>query len=61
MIDDSIMSHRVRHFCGCKQISTVFCMPGAKVNDVFGSEQPQVVIHIATNDICWKGNDVLQI
>lgn len=64
VIGDSIVRGTDRRFCGNERDSRlVCCLPGARVRDVsdrvFGilkgeGEQPQVVVHIGTNDIGRK-------
>lgn len=71
VIGDSIVRGTDRRFCGGDRDSRlVCCLPGARVRDVSDrvfrvlkgeGEQPQVVVHIGTNDIGRKrGEDVRQ-
>ena len=70
VIGDSIVRGIDRRFCGRKRDSRmVCCLPGAKVRDVTErlqnilegeGEQPVVVVHIGTNDIGKKRDEVLQ-
>ena len=72
VIGDSIVRGTDRRFCGNERDSRlVCCLPGARVRDVsdrvFGilkgeGEQPQVVVHIGTNNIGKKRDgDVRQV
>lgn len=70
VIGDSIVRGIDRRFCGRKRDSRrVCCLPGARVKDVserlqdileWEGEQPVVVVHIGTNDIGKKRDEVLQ-
>ena len=71
VIGDSIVRGIDRRFCGRKRDSRlVCCLPGARVSDVSErifqvlkgeGEQPQVVVHIGTNDVGRRGDkDVRQ-
>ena len=70
MRGDSIVRGIDRHLCRRKRDSgMVCCLPGARVKDVSErlqgilegeGEQPAVVVHIGTNDIGKKRDEVLQ-
>ncbi|XP_059806258.1 uncharacterized protein LOC132381084 isoform X2 [Hypanus sabinus] len=61
VIADSVVRGTDRQFCGCrKETQMVICLPGARVRDVsdrvhnilkWEGEQPEVMVHIGTNDI----------
>jgi len=70
VIGDSIVRGADRRFCGRERDSRmVCCLPGARVKDVSErawdilkgeGEQPEVVVHIGTNDVGRKSEEVLQ-
>ncbi|MBY9153034.1 SGNH/GDSL hydrolase family protein [Pseudomonas aeruginosa] len=65
VIGDSIVRSTDRRFCGRRRDTRmVCCLPGARVHDVSDrvfrilkgeGEQPEVVVHIGTNDVGKKG------
>ncbi|XP_055508716.1 uncharacterized protein LOC129707614 [Leucoraja erinacea] len=69
-IGDSIVRGSDRRFCGrSRETRMVVCLPGAKVSDVSQriqdiqkseGEEPEVVVHIGTNDIGKKREEVLK-
>ena len=70
VIGDSIVRGSDRRFCGGDRESRmVVCLPGARVRDVsdrvqdilkWEGKEPEVVVHIGTNDIGRKGEEVLK-
>ncbi|XP_062887003.1 uncharacterized protein LOC134336606 [Mobula hypostoma] len=70
VIGDSILREADRRFCGReKDTRMVCCLPGARVRDVSDrvhdilvqeGKQPEVVIHVGTNDIGTKRDEVLK-
>ena len=70
VIGDSIVRGSDRRFCGRSQETRmVVCLPGARVWDVservqdilkWEGEEPEVVVHIGTNDIGRKREEVLK-
>ena len=70
VIGDSIVRGTDRRFCGADRESRmVVCLPGARVRDIsdriqgilkWEGEEPEVVVHIGTNDIGRKGEEVLK-
>ncbi|XP_051897466.1 40S ribosomal protein S24 isoform X2 [Pristis pectinata] len=70
VIGDSKVRETDTRFCGSEHKSRmVCCLPGARVRDVTDrvhrilereGEQPEVVVHVGTNDIGRKGDEVLK-
>ena len=70
VIGDSMVRGTDRRFCGRDRDSRmVCCLPGARVRDVsdrvhsvlkWEGDQPDVVVHIGTNDVGRKSEEVLK-
>eukprot|EP00061_Rhincodon_typus_P003488 g20215.t1 len=70
VIGDSMVRGTDRRFFGPEQDSRMICcLPGARVRDVSDrvyrilkgeGEQPEVMVHVGTNDIAGKRDEVLK-
>ncbi|XP_072405191.1 uncharacterized protein [Chiloscyllium punctatum] len=70
VIGDSIVRGTDRGFCGSRRdLRMVCCFPGARVKDIADrvqdilkdeGEEPEVVVHVGTNDVGKKRRNILQ-
>ncbi|XP_062909111.1 uncharacterized protein LOC134349138 [Mobula hypostoma] len=70
VVGDSIVRGTERGFCGNRRdLRMVCCLPGARIQDVTDrvqgilkseGEDPEVVVHVGTNDVGKNGKDILQ-
>jgi len=69
-MEETIVRGIDRRFCGHGRDSRmVCCLPGARVHDVLDhifrilkgeGEQPEVVVHVSTNDVGKKRDEVVK-
>ncbi|XP_078253188.1 uncharacterized protein LOC144592470 [Rhinoraja longicauda] len=70
VVGDSIVRGTDRRFCGSRRdLRMVCCLPGARVQHITDrlqkilvreGDQPEVVVHVGTNDVGRKRKEVLQ-